>query len=450
MTAAAALQAATRILSPKQIKSIAMSESHTLALWVGAVSGGKTIASLFAFLFAILRVPKGEMIVVVGRTIHTIERNVLAPLQSFRLFGPVSRLTVHTAGASSAMILGRRVELIGASNVSAVGRIQGGSFRLVYVDEATLLPEPFWDMLVTRLRPGHLIATTNPASRNHWLRRKWILRAEDHDLIAFHFTMHDNPSLAPEYIARMMRSFVGLFFERFILGKWTTAEGAIYSMFNPAEHVIPWEDLPPIRTLLAAGMDHGTRNPTSVVLLGITDERDDRGRPTPRLVAIDEWRYDSREPDKLTGQEGKRLTNAEQSALIRPWLADRDRIPRTNEGWGLTVRPGFLFVDPAAADMREQLSRDRMPNSAADHAVEQGISDVMTLLGQGRLLITDRCAGILEEITEYVWDPKKSDEGEDYPLMVNDHSLDALRYAVRSSRAVWLPILRRAGAALAA
>jgi hypothetical protein len=43
----------TALLSDKQVASIVGVEDAKITLWVGAVSAGKTIASLFAFLFAV-------------------------------------------------------------------------------------------------------------------------------------------------------------------------------------------------------------------------------------------------------------------------------------------------------------------------------------------------------------------------------------------------------------
>lgn len=435
-----------RLLSAKQLASIHRSAEFTISLWVGAVSAGKTVASLFAFLLALLIAPVDVPIVIIGQTIQTIERNVLSVLENRRLFGPIVDLVSHTRGAGVARILGRDVELIGAYNAAAEGRIRGGTFGLVYVDEATLLPQAVWDMLVTRLRVSgaRLIATTNPGSRNHWLRKNYILTPALHDMVTFHFTMRDNPSLELSYIRRMFRAYTGVFFERFILGLWTAAQGAIYDMFHPDRHVIAWEQLPPIRQLLAAGIDYGTSNATSVILLGLTDEYDDRGRFRPRLAAIDEFRYDSTVEDPDTGLTPRRLPPSEQSALIRSWLSSRSRIPDDNAGHGLVLRPQFTYVDPAAAEFRTQLDADRWANSTADNDVLPGIGDVASLLAQGRLIISDRCTGLLSEITEYVWDPKAQAKGEDEPRKEHDHSVDAFRYAVRSSRPFWGTLFTRA------
>lgn len=419
-------------LSRKQLRSIVISERHTMAFWVGAVSAGKTFASLIAFLIALTRVPVGERVLIIGRTLHTINGNIMTELMNPAKFGPIARTIVYTPGASTAIILGRVVELIGAPTLLAVGNIQGSTVGLAYVDELTLLPAEFFRMLESRLRVkgARLIATMNPASRNHWVRTEYILNAADHGLVTFYLTMRDNPALERSYVARMIRAYSGLFFQRFILGLWTNAAGAIYDMFDPDRHVIRFEDMPKIARILAVGVDYGASHATSAVMLGLTDEYDHRGNWKPRLIAMDEWRYKAN-PEAGIGQ----MAPSQMATEIGKWI-NRDHTPGTE-----LLRVQFIFVDPSARGFREELHRHKVRNSEADND-HAGIADIASLLAQGRLLITDRCTGVLEEITEYAWDAKKTADGQDEPIKENDDSLDALRYAVRSSRSVWYGVFR--------
>lgn len=79
----------------------------------------------------------------------------------------------------------------------------------------------------------------------------------------------------------------------------------------------------------------------------------------------------------------------------------------------------------------------------ADNRVLDGIQAVSSLLGADRMRIHRRCRGLLEELPGYVWDPAKAEKGEDAPLKVADHSLDALRYGTMAARAEWARWLRR-------
>jgi PBSX family phage terminase large subunit len=411
-------------LSPKQIRSIHHSTQAKIALWVGAVSGGKTIASLFAWLIAIRHYKGRGLIVIVGKTLQTIERNVLAPLQDPNLFGRVADTVIHTAGSNTATILGRTVMLVGANDVRAEEKIRGGTFELAYVDEATLLPEGFWDMLVTRLRVqgARLLATTNPGSTRHWLRVKWILAAAAKRMVVFLFTMHDNPLYweggdpGPEYIADMEASFTGVFYKRFIRGEWTNAEGAVYDGWDETRHKVPWAELPPMRRMLCASIDYGTQHPTSVVLLGLGYDG--------RLYAVDELRIEA-----VTTEA--RQSPSQQSKTIRDWLKEAHHPEQPY------LRPEWVVVDSAAADFRAELHHDGLASQGARKAVMYGIGLTSSLLSKDLLKVSDRCTGVLAEITDYIWDPKAAERGEDKPVKDRDDSMDALRYAVATTEALW-------------
>lgn len=414
-------------LSRKQRRSIVRSRLRKIALWVGAVSAGKTIASLFALFFAIRRAKGKGLIVIIGKTLQTIERNILEPMQDPNLFGALASQVKHTTGSNIAVILGRVVHLVGANDARSEEKIRGSTIEIAYVDEATLLPEGFWEMLLTRLRVAgaRLLATTNPGSSQHWLRVKYILDATAQNMIVFHFTMHDNPLYfeggdpGPSYIATMEAAFrkSKLFFDRFILGKWTNAEGAIYDMWDPATMVVPWSDMPPMYRLLAASMDFGTQHATSVVILGLGYDR--------KLYAVDELRID-------VADMAVRQSPSAQAKAIADWL----RLPHLPEGPGL--RPEYLIADPAALAHRQELAQSQgIDTIAAENDVSYGIGLVASLLARGLLKVSDRCTGIIKEMPEYRYDPKAQERGVDEPIKAGDDSLDAFRYGITTTEALW-------------
>ncbi|MGB3413165.1 MAG: PBSX family phage terminase large subunit [Microbacteriaceae bacterium] len=419
-------------LSDKQKWSIGASTRKKIALWVGAVSAGKTIASLIAFVIAVMKTTGRGRIVIIGKTLQTIERNIIEPLQSPDLFGDVANHVEHTTGSSIAYILGKEIHLIGANDTRAEEKIRGATIELAYVDEATLLPVGFWEMLITRLRVAgaRLLATTNPGSFNHWLNLDWIKAKDQKNMIVFHFTMHDNPLYfeggdpGPQYVEEMEAAFAGIFYDRFILGLWTNAEGAIFDMFDPAKHKIRWEDLPIMSRLLAVGVDYGTTNPTSALLLGLALHMDGLGKTHPKLYLIDEYRYES----STTKQK---LTDGELSQQLRNWLGE-EHLPNNQR-----LQPDYVILDPSAASFRVQLSKDGLVSTQANNEVLYGIRLVTSLLQSGQLLVSDRCTGWLKEVTEYVWDSKATEKGEDKPLKANDHSMDAARYAIATTESIW-------------
>lgn len=420
-------------LSPKQIWSIWKSQAFKIALWVGAVSSGKTIASLFAFLAAVRHARGTGLIVIVGKTLQTIERNIIEPLQDQSLFGELASLVIHTKGSNVAVILGREVHLIGANDARSEEKIRGSTIEIAYVDEATLLPVGFWEMLLTRLRVSgaRLLATTNPGSSQHWLRINYILAPEfKTQMVVFHFTMHDNPLYfeggdpGPKYISDMEATFRGskVFFDRFISGLWTNAEGAIYPAWDTTKHVIAWAQMPPMFKLIGWAADFGTQHATSVGILGLGYDR--------RLYLVDELRIDIAETTVM-------LSPSKQAKAIAEWL----KLEHLPENTGL--RPERRIADPAAlAHRRELYESEGISTEQADNAVEYGIGIVTSLLGREidgipMLRVSDRCTGVIKEAPNYIWDSKKSERGVNEPVKSGDDSMDMLRYVITTTENDW-------------
>src|SRR5690554_671832 len=150
-------------MSRLQIKSIVESQQHRISLWSGAVRSGKTISSIYAFFMALPPVDSPGVVIVAGRTLQMIERNVIEPMQNETLFGELARRVQHTRGSSVATVCGRTVHLIGANDARSEGKLRGVTASLAMIDEATLVPEAFFTQMLARLSvPGaRLICTTN-------------------------------------------------------------------------------------------------------------------------------------------------------------------------------------------------------------------------------------------------------------------------------------------------
>lgn len=406
-------------LSPLQVAFMRESSARVNIL-EGSIRSGKTIVSLLRWLIFVARAPRGGELVMIGRTRDALYRNVIKPLQDVSLFGVLAGQVIYTNGASTAVILGRTVHIIGASDAKAEKIIRGMTVAGAYVDEITVIPEAFFTQLLGRMSVAgaQLFGTTNPDSPAHWLKAKFLDRLVSlPDWRSWHFTIDDNPSLTDAYKASIKSEFTGLWYRRFILGEWVAAEGAIYDMWAPDRHVVPWADLPVMEQLLGVGIDYGTTNASTGLMLGLGVDR--------RLYLVDEWRID---PQQMSG----RLTDAQLSASLRDWLP-QSHVPQVND-----LHPRFVVVDPAAASFKVQLAHDGIRNvQNADNDVSYGIRLIASGLGGDWLRVSDRCPGFITEAPGYSWDPKATLKGEDKPIKVADHSLDGARYAVATLEPLW-------------
>jgi PBSX family phage terminase large subunit len=419
---------ATELQPPvgKQADSIREANAR-LNIWDGSVSSGKTVGSIMRWLIYCVEGPAGEL-AMIGKTTRTLKRNVLDPIES--LIGKGLRVN---RGAGEVYIFKRRVYLAYANDERAETRIRGLTLAGAYGDELTTWPESVFKMLLTRLRvPGaKLFATTNPDSPTHYLKRDYIDRVDELDLARFHFTLDDNPYLDQGYVEAVKAEFSGLWYERFILGHWVAAAGAVYDMLDlrPGGRNVFAEVDPSIIDRYLLAIDYGTSNPFVALLIGV-------GRDEC-IYVLREWRWDST-------KARRQLTDAEYSRRLEEWVDGGCDGLLSHEGRPVSVPVSEVVIDPSAASMRRQLQRDGWGwAKKADNAVVDGIRDVSTLLSHGRLRIWAGCEDALRELSGYVWDPSAQEHGADAPVKADDHAPDALRYGIRELRHVWRHWLRR-------
>jgi PBSX family phage terminase large subunit len=419
-------------LTGKAARSVAEATA-AFNIWEGAVRSSKTVASTFRWMRYVRTGPAGNL-AMIGKTERTLKRNVIDPL--IELVG-ASRCR-YLAGSGELYLFGRRIYTAGANDIKAVQKIQGLTLAGAYGDEISTWPEELWDMLGTRLSVAgaQIFGTCNPAGPTHWLKRNWLDRAaswlhrdgstssadDPIDLHRFSFTLDDNPHLPPDYVARLKRQYVGLFYKRYILGEWVPAEGAIFDVFDEKRHVTA--NLPLIQRWVSLGVDHGTRNPFHAVILGLGVDR--------RLHITREWRWDS-------AQKRRQLSDLEYSRDLRHWLTTVP-IPGTALRG---VAPERVVVDPSATGFRVQLHHDGLPSVIADNAVLPGIRTLSSLFAVDLLDVHESCTELLTEIPGYCWDDKAAArDGTDQPIKLADHGVDAMRYATHSTRGTWRSALR--------
>ena len=384
------------VTSPKQNKSFCEA-THRFNIWVGAVSSGKTHSSIERFIYDLKNGPPGDaMIIGVNRT--SIQRNILIHLYN-RLGFPCP-----TEKSQKAMLYGRNVWLVGAPDVSAVSAIQGSTLALAYVDEATNLPEPFFKMLESRLRvPGaKCLATCNPEGPAHWLKKDYIDK-KDLDLVYWNFCLDDNPILDEAYKQQLKASYSGMWYKRYILGEWALAHGAIYDCYDENNEYL--HDFPRPNFYIV-GMDYGTTNATSAVLLGVSP------RSWPQIRVEKEYYYDS-------AKTGRSKTDAEIVRDMQEFLG--------------VYNIRSIYLDPAAASLKIAMRQANLPVIDAKNDVLLGIKITSKFISGKNIVIHKGCTNLREQIQSYAWDSKAADRGEDKPVKKNDHAVDALRYAVASA-----------------
>ncbi|MEG1515144.1 MAG: PBSX family phage terminase large subunit [Clostridia bacterium] len=359
----------------------------------GSVRSGKTHISLILWALWVATMPREGGFLMCGHTLTTLKRNCLEPLAA--LIG--SDAFAYSLPGKEARLFGRKIFLEGASDARSEGKIRGMTLCGAYCDELTLFPEDFFTMLLSRLSaPGaKLIGTTNPDGPNHWLKVKYLDRAEALSLIRLRFAIEDNTFLPPEYIAQLKREYTGVFYRRYILGLWAVAEGAVYPGFDPDRHV---SDAVPALLVRWVGVDYGHANPTVFLMLASGADG--------RIWVLDEYYHKGADGQKSPRQLSRELSDFEGDAVI-----DRE------------------VIDPSAEGFINQRREDGAPTvRRADNRVLPGIQLLSGLIDADMLRVTTACPRTIAEFQGYVWDDKAQARGEDRPRKQDDHCMDALRY----------------------
>lgn len=304
---------------------------------------------------------------------------------------------------------GSRIVIGGMDNPD---RIMSSDYDIVACFESTELTEQDWDNLSTRLRNNQLpyqqlIADCNPASTQHWLYKRW----ERGGLKMLNSKHEDNPLLwdienktwteaGLNYLKRL-DNLSGLRYDRLRLGKWVSAEGQVYDMYNHEVHVM--SGVLPLFQRYYIGMDVGYTAPGTMVVFGETNSGD--------LILVEEW--------YKTGQ-------------TLDWWAQK-AVEANNK-----YKPVKILVDPARPDFIQQLSLKKLPAVKANNKINFGVDLVQrrlkaqtlsfhinSLREEDKKLKEDYLpTKLTDEIVGYVWGDN------DKPVDKQNHALDAMRYVI--------------------
>lgn len=253
-----------------------LKEAH--ARWnlkTGATRSGKTRLDQIAVIPRRIREVHGKdgLVVFIGNTKTTLQRNLIEPMQD--VFG---RALVSDIGSNNtAFVFGEKVHCLGADKVSQVKRLQGSSIKYCYGDEVATWSEEVFTMLKSRLDHSYskFDGTCNPEHPKHWLKQ-FLDQEGDIDIYHQRYQLDDNPFLDREVKENIKKEYAGtVFYKRYVLGEWALAEGLIYQEIadNPDKFLIGADELPKQMEVFL-GVDFGkNQSDTAFTATGIYDKK---------------------------------------------------------------------------------------------------------------------------------------------------------------------------------
>jgi PBSX family phage terminase large subunit len=267
----------------------------------------------------------------------------------------------------------------------------------VMLDEVALMPRSFVEQAIARcsLDNAKYFFNCNPEHPYHWFYIEWIKKCDEKNILYLHFTMEDNPSLSNSVVNRYKKLYSGAFYERFVEGKWVTADGLVYPMFNFERHIKKYDGQ---FSEYYLSCDYGTVNPFSLGLWGKGDDV---------WYRVDEYYHSSRD-------KGVQLTDEEYYAQLE----------KLAQGKSITA----LIIDPSAASFIQTVKRHgKYKVIKADNDVLSGINRVCQALKNDEIYFYPNCSDTVREFSIYRWD---SSIKRDAPKKENDHAMDDIRYFV--------------------
>lgn len=405
------------MFSEKQIEFFA-NANHRWNIKTGAVRSGKTYADYFTIPKRI-RARKGKpgLSFIFGVSKGTIERNILEPLRI--IWGDT--LVGEIKQDNTCYLFGETVHCLGCEKVSQVSKIRGVSIKYAYGDEVAEWNEEVFNLIKSRLDKPYSCfdGALNPEGPNHWLKQ---FIDSDIDIYVQQYTIFDNPFLPQEFIDNLCKEYEGtVYYKRYILGQWALAEGVIYPMYadalysenpcNPAEF-----------ERLCISLDYGTENAFAALMLG---------RYKGIHYAYKGYYYSGR-------TQGVTKTDTEYLQDLEKTFADEiddykrkkalhDKNPYVYD----MPRKIEMIIDPSAASFIALMEKQSWCTVLkAKNDVKDGIRETAVAMKTGKVRIYKGIKEWQNEVKGYVWDKEAGEKGEEKPLKINDHYMDATRYYV--------------------
>ena len=372
----------------------------------GATRSGKTYGD---YLLLPKRLMNGHgkdgLNVILGNTRGTLTRNIIEPLQA--LYGTKYVSSIHSD--STASMFGEKVYCLGADTKGNQDRIRGMSIKYCYGDEITTWSEDVFTMLQSRLDKSYSMfdGTCNPESQYHWFRKFLLSKA---DIYEQRYQIDDNPFLDPIFVRNLKQEYEGtVYYDRYILGEWVAAEGAIYRRFaDEKEHFLIDAINPQDIVFAEIGVDFGGGTSRhAFCCVGYTD------RFAEKIILDEYCEQDALDPRRLEEAFCSFVIRNKQKYRISDAFCDSAEQTLINGLRDATRKQGI------AINVR----------NAKKTAINDRIRCDVRLMGRDRLKVLSHCKNMIEAFSTAVWkDHATKDERLDDGTY-NVDILDAQEYA---------------------
>lgn len=276
-------------------------------------------------------------------------------------------------------------------------KIRSLNLDYIYVEQAEEISKDVFNELESRVRGkasmkdyGQILMVITPATKAHWIYKRFHLHKDDPKIEIIHFHYTDNSFVGKEYIefAEDRKKYDYENYIRLTLGLWQDTGGLIYQNYDIKDSARGYE-------FYTGCCDFGYNNPSCFLLLGWFDGE---------CYVVDEV-YQSH------------LINHQFIAEVIKCLRKHNLTPNNVD---------TVYCDSAEPDRIQEFC-DYGFNAVG------GIKNVNAKIEAVKscpLHISDKCVNTIREIESYTYQKDKDGNDLDKPIKHNDHAMDALGYGV--------------------
>lgn len=384
------------VLSDKQYEHIDDMTRHLMIL--GSAGSGKTIfASTKVILYA-LKYPNAR-IGVFRQTLPSLRetawREIVELLEKYQI--------EFKENKSNGLVTLSNGSTISFTPVDDEKKLRSLNLDFVYIEQCEEITEEAFIELDLRIRNevskrygGQMLVVVQPSSKSHWLYRLFYQeKANDEDYKKIHFSYLDNPFL-PEEQKKVYEGLRETNYERYLthtLGEWVSSSKQIFTNNWSVGFDRQYFNY------YVGGIDFGWNNPACFLLCGVYDDE---------FYILDEV-YKTE------------MTNSE-------FL---DEINIVLERNGLSYNSlDAVYCDSADPEKIEVFHRNGLNTYPSVKNVKAKIHTAQ----ETRIHIKECCVNLIREMPMYQWRKNKLGEILDEPVKKDDHSIDALCYAIYGVR----------------
>jgi len=384
------------VLTDKQYEHIWDKTRHLMIM--GSAGSGKTIFACTKVILYALEYPNAR-VGVFRQTLPSLRetawREIIELLDKYKI--------EYKENKSNGLVTLSNGSTISFTPVDDEKKLRSLNLDFVYIEQCEEITEEAFIELDLRIRNevsknnwGQMLIVVQPSNKSHWLYRLFYQeKANDEDYKKIHFSYLENPFL-PDEQAKVYEGLRETNYERYLThtkGEWISSSKQIFTNNWDVGFDRRFFDF------YVGGVDFGWNNPACFLLIGFYDGE---------AYVLEEVYRAEMKTQEFLGRI-REVLNARELDFgnldaVYCDSADPEKIQQFFDAG--------LNAYPSVKDVKAKIDTTR----------------------ETKIHIDPSCVNLIRELPQYEWRKNKDGELLDEPVKKNDHSVDALCYAVYGVR----------------